>query len=910
MRGPSFFDQSCLSCHSFGCRNRGGKPRLRAGRNRIQASRTHSGNNRSIPIKVSTFKTDWFLGLTVTLAILIFANSGLLQPLEMLGYDLGVQFSSSKPANQDVVVIAIDDRALDARGTWPWPRDVLARAVDILAAAHPSVIGMALPLDTVQTYQGLEELKQINELANGPGSRVGKPLRRKLRRLERSMDTDRTLATSMSRAGRVVLAIPYLQDTGAIMPLSMAVLPDYLRKYTLRNVAVPERSALMRWLRPELVPVAGKVFPPIEALARYAGGAGVINLGGYGQENARRLPLVYRYGDSYLPSFTLMMTARNLSLSTRSIEVELGHSLSLAGQRVTTDDRLQIYPRFYKGKDGQPAFRTWSILDVFGKRIARGSLKDKTVLIGLTATQYVNPLMTPIGEYMPPVMVTAHAVSSMLNEELFIVPESARWLQAAAFVVIGLYLMFLLPRFRIGTGIIMSLLLVVLLLNLHFYSMVSRSTWLPLMAPLFALLLGHLVLGLKHAVEGRLQRIHDDLSAANQALGQFLHQQGQLDAAFEKYRSCALDESLLNKLYNLGLDYERKRQFNKAVAVFKYIDAHEPGYNDVRERLSRNQEVSNQMLGNGGSMAASANADATMMISSRGVEKPMLGRYKIDRELGRGAMGMVYLGHDPKIGRTVAIKTMSLGQEFESDKLDDVKKRFFREAETAGRLNHPNIVTIYDVGEDQELSYIAMDYLKGDNLLTHCKPDTLLPAEEVFDIMIEVAGALEYAHEQKVVHRDIKPANLIYHREEKQITVTDFGVACLTDASKTKTGTILGSPSYMSPEQLAGRKVDGRSDLFSLGVTFYQMLTGELPFVADSLASLMYKIANEKHPDIRMFKPELPSCVTQIINKALHKDVERRFQTGSQFAKALTRCRERMKTKKKKKSTAEASSDK
>lgn len=291
----------------------------------------------------------------------------------------------------------------------------------------------------------------------------------------------------------------------------------------------------------------------------------------------------------------------------------------------------------------------------------------------------------------------------------------------------------------------------------------------------------------------------------------------------------------------------------------------------------------------------------------------MLGRYKIDSELGRGAMGMVYLGHDPKIGRTVAIKTMSLAQEFEAEKLEDVKQRFFREAETAGRLNHPNIVTIYDVGEDQELSYIAMDYLKGGDLLEYCKADSLLPAVEVFDIMITVAEALEYAHEQKVVHRDIKPGNIIYDPEEKVVTVTDFGVACLTDTSKTKTGTILGSPSYMSPEQLAGSKVDGRSDLFSLGVSFYQMLAGELPFVADSLASLMYKITNEKHPDIRMFKPDLPSCVSQIINKALHKDIERRFQSGEQMAKALTRCRDRLITKTNKKNakvTAEVNSDK
>ncbi|MGD8406997.1 MAG: protein kinase, partial [Thiohalophilus sp.] len=355
------------------------------------------------------------------------------------------------------------------------------------------------------------------------------------------------------------------------------------------------------------------------------------------------------------------------------------------------------------------------------------------------------------------------------------------------------------------------------------------------------------------------------------------------------------DASLLNQLYNLGLDYERKRQYNKAVAVFKYVVAHDPGFSDVQERLQHNREVSEQfVLGNNKSSTPS---DGTLIISNSGVQKPMIGRYVIDSELGRGAMGMVYLGHDPKIGRSVAIKTMSLSQEFEGDKLADVKERFFREAETAGRLHHPNIVTIFDVGEDQDLSYIAMDYLKGENLMAYAKSESLLPAQETFDVIVQAAEALDYAHNEKVVHRDIKPANMIYDRDNGIVKVTDFGVACLTDTSKTKTGTILGSPSYMSPEQLAGAKVDGRSDLFSLGVTLYQMLTGELPFIADSLASLMYKIANEKHPDIRMFRPDLPSCVSQVINKALHKELDRRFQSGSQMAKALIRCRERLSKK-------------
>ncbi len=166
---------------------------------------------------------------------------------------------------------------------------------------------------------------------------------------------------------------------------------------------------------------------------------------------------------------------------------------------------------------------------------------------------------------------------------------------------------------------------------------------------------------------------------------------------------------------------------------------------------------------------------------------------------------------------------------------------------------------------------------------------TILPPTRVFDIIISIAMALDYAHKQHVVHRDIKPANIIYDEVANSAKLTDFGVACLTDSSKTKTGTVLGSPIYMSPEQLAGKRVDGRADLFSLGITLYQMLAGELPFNGDSMANLMYNIANEKHPDIRRYK-NFPDCVSRIINKALHKEADSRFQTGEQMAAAMKRC--------------------
>ena len=366
-----------------------------------------------------------------------------------------------------------------------------------------------------------------------------------------------------------------------------------------------------------------------------------------------------------------------------------------------------------------------------------------------------------------------------------------------------------------------------------------------------------------------------------------LQNQGELEQALEKYRRCEVDGELLEQLYHLGLDFERKRQFSKAISVFQHIEAESSNFRDVAERIQRNQAMEQRIvLAKGGS----ATPTGTVIMSAEGLQNPTLGHYQVEREIGRGAMGMVYLAKDPRIGRAVAIKTMALSSEFEGAQLKEVKERFYREAETAGRLNHPNIVHVYDIGEEQELAYIAMDYLRGEHLGNFTRPDSLLPIKEVLAIAEQVADALDYAHKKNVVHRDIKPANIIYDRGEAIAKVTDFGVACLTDSSKTKTGTVLGSPSYMSPEQVAGKRVDGRADIFSLGVTLYQLVTGHLPFEADSLGSLMYKIANEVHPKPSKFRKGIPACVSRIINKCMQKDPEKRYPNGGELAAALRRC--------------------
>jgi serine/threonine-protein kinase len=201
-------------------------------------------------------------------------------------------------------------------------------------------------------------------------------------------------------------------------------------------------------------------------------------------------------------------------------------------------------------------------------------------------------------------------------------------------------------------------------------------------------------------------------------------------------------------------------------------------------------------------------------------------------------------------------------------------------------------VTIYDAGEEHDLAYIAMEFLKGKDLTLYNKPDKLLPLDKTVSIIARVADALAYAHKNNVVHRDIKPANIMYEPDSDSVKVTDFGIARITDSSKTKTGMVLGTPSYMSPEQLAGKKIEGRSDLFSLGVTLYQLSCGKLPFTGESMAQLMFKIANEEPADVRTHNAAVPESLWTVVNKALAKDPDQRYQDGEQMARALRQCLE------------------
>jgi serine/threonine-protein kinase len=266
-------------------------------------------------------------------------------------------------------------------------------------------------------------------------------------------------------------------------------------------------------------------------------------------------------------------------------------------------------------------------------------------------------------------------------------------------------------------------------------------------------------------------------------------------------------------------------------------------------------------------------------------EAPLkLGKYEILRELGRGAMGVVYEAFDPSIERTVALKTIRRDQ-LEGDTAAEAITRFEREAKAAGRLNHPNIVSIYDFGEDGDTTFIAMEFVIGRELKSHFEKDERFPIADATRIMCELLDALEYSHNYGVVHRDIKPANIII-RPNGQVKVADFGIARIESSQYTQAGTVLGTPAYMSPEQFMGQTVDRRSDIFSAGVVLYQFLTGERPF-SGTATTIMHKVLSVDPPLPSRLNVQAPRPFDAVIAKALAKRPEDRFQTAAEFAEAI-----------------------
>ena len=521
--------------------------------------------------------------------------------------------------------------------------------------------------------------------------------------------------------------------------------------------------------------------------------------------------------------------------------------LSATPRMSTTDDAIFIA--------NYSALPRVDVADLLDSETDKSPLAGATVFIDSSPELVGAVAMLPSGQFVTVSEITAALLSDVENDQTIIAPSwvsAMEWLAPMLLAIVAV--LFMPDRNRkdvlvlAGVTIVALLLLEMLLLYiLHVRMDLGR----PILIFAGAAILSIWLVGdEKKELKDAFKKGNDFMSA------------GRLEPAFAEFRRCSPSETVATVMYKLSLAFEQQAKPERAEAVLEWM-----------KRTQGISEVSRS------AMEKVAGAPTR------------LGRYVIDRRIGRGAMGAVYLAKDPRINRAVALKAIPIEKEFEDEELKEARLRFYREAESAGRLAHPNIIiTVFDAGEDKGLAYIAMEYVPGIPLKQFTDPKRLLAPKRALELCAAAAEALDYAHNQGVIHRDIKPANLMYNPKEGHVKITDFGVARMTDNNSTKTGIVLGTPMYMSPEQLGAEDLTGLSDLFSLGVTLYELLAGEVPFKATNIAVLMTKITTEDPAPISKRRAGIPPSVDAVLAKALAKRPQDRFSCGAEMAIALRNC--------------------
>jgi len=797
--------------------------------------------------------------------LLILQISGSLQFLEERFY-VGMMSFSNKKASEAIEIISIDDESVKRLGGWSLSRSVYARVLEQLKDAK--LIVLTLFLDKMQHIEFNKYIRDIlqfydaSALVNEFSPKFANDtstLSEQLRQLSQSIQTDQQLAEAIRNSGKVILN----------MPLWLNNQPD-TNSFLLAPSQLPV-DALNDWNFNTFPPAASVALPPLNTLSSGALAIGASAFGTFNPNSQTTIePLLFHYRDHVYPSLILQIL--------KSIIPRLNilpNGIQWGDYFISTDTQWQMRSFVYPPKNNQlSAFNLTPLYQVHDHKVASGLFKDKIVLIGLTASSRLVPSIETASSISPPVIYLAHSLSSILNRDVIKIAQGSFYWQS-----LFLVLSFILLSWRFSKPLI-SFIFLLFLISTEYILLIYFKIYLSLFLSILLILLRILMWGFQTYLPKIIFKKQD--GEANRLLGLVYQGQGKLELAYEKFTQCPIEENILASLYNLALDFERKYQLEEALKTYYFIYEHDPNYRDCNHTIQRLES----RLGNVNQIQHHNLSDWLEEYTEN--RKPMIGgRFQIEKKIAKGAMGVVYLGRELKLDRMVAIKTLTLSKEFEGSTLQEVLERFFREASAAGRLTHEHIISIYDAGEDDDIAYLAMEYFKGGNLVPYTRMGNLLSSKDFFNVAIKISEALHYAHLQGVIHRDIKPANILYNHGNQNLKITDFGIARITDHKQTKTGVVLGTPSYMSPEQIAGKTIDGRSDLFSLGITFYHLLSGELPFQSDSMASLMYKIATEQPRHLLKIRPDLPSDLCDMIAVLLEKNPEQRYSDGSTLAQAL-----------------------
>jgi CHASE2 domain-containing sensor protein/predicted Ser/Thr protein kinase len=786
---------------------------------------------------------------------------------------------TEKPSGQ-VVIVGIDEKSLQRFGPPAWPRREYVPLIERLADAGARVIGFDF------TFGALEREAQNNE----------------------------RLAQAMAKAQNVVFGF---ELTGIGNPSPPGVPPSD----AIQQNALPRFESVT-------VPPARGLIEPEGVLARAAVAMGHVSTVLSEDGRIRVLPLVIRHGDKGYPSFALQVARVYTKTAMRDVSLS-SDFLTLGNWRVpvsASGEVLLDWPA-----DGEKAFSEYSFLDVVRGDVPDEAFRGKAVLVAGTAAG-LDDRAFPFAVNAPGVLLHATFLDNVFRFSLVRAPVWAWIMEWALFLLACGLGVWLLPRLR-TPQLLAGVPAAVLLLAIGAaFLYAQKGIWVKVFYPGLALAvpLGVIVAHRLTQSERETRDVIAEKVEKEKLLGLSFQEKGMLDMALATFNKLPLTEDMKLVYLNLGLDYENRGKPDRSLLAYKRVFDVDPAFEDVGrrlERLGQSQTLRGSREGETPSSATAAGVPPTQVVTAtewissdvppptqasgeelfsgttRGrhdaplassgaaaLSGPVLpggrfGRYEVERHLGRGGMGDVYLVRDTILNRKAALKTVRLDTELSAREAIVMRQRFYREAQTAGRLTHANIVTVHDAGEDQGVSYIVMEFVDGDTLAQLVKRERL-SLQQTKHVICQAGTGLDFAHQNGIFHRDVKPGNIIVSKTGI-VKVMDFGLARVVESDLTKTGSVMGTPAYMSPEQVSGEKIDARSDIFSLGVILYELLTGMRPFTGETMPSLMFAIVQRQPAHPSTIDARLHSSWDEILGKALAKNRQERYPSVIDFVHAV-----------------------
>ncbi len=803
--------------------------------------------------------------ITLLVVVLYLDNHRWLASIELGIQDTMVSFGREEKAPPEVVVVNIDDAAVEKLGPWPWDSERVGYLVGMLSEYRPKAIGLdvELPSDLMEDPQG-----------------------------------NLFLAEMIHRAGNVVLPMRF---TLAVDGRFTQTAPDYVAKSSL--VVIDEAARLLDFPYPQSL----NATLPFPEACKAAWSLGHVNTWQDVDGKVRRDPLVVNYEGHYYPSMALQLARAATGVNRLQVKIEPGESVALGPRTIPTDDGGMLRVD-YRGPAG-------TLASVSAAKVLDGAddlqvLSGRVVVVGVTASGYGTTLRTSASDDFPRAEKLATVTANILSNRYITTVTLSTFLDLVILILIGVFCAIVLPRVTLLNRVIVLVVMGFLFLNVNFvlYSSLKlvTNTLYPTIEILFFLAFAPFVKPRDESGYGVATSSKKTVKPAGfttdsgRALAPHVTHDAAPTVAFEQSPATAqMNRSLLHSSpspaptqrtsggheYNAGITLTPsfEPQVDDGAPVNSGETAAFSGTPETVDLSSSPSESGSGGFGsNSGSGAFATNSGPNLADLKR------LGRYEIQNVLGQGAMGIVFKGLDPAIDRMVALKTIRIGNSLNPAQTAELRERLVREAKAAGKLSHPNIVTIYDVGTEGDIDYIAMEYLEGTTLEDLIRKKSVTNFRIVAKMLRQVCSALDYAHKMGIIHRDVKPANIMV-LDGFDVKVTDFGIARFESGamSMTQTGIAMGTPYYIAPEQLRGEAVDRRCDIFSLGVVAYELLTRKRPFDGQNISALIYSITQTNPDPPSKLDPVVPGLFDFVISKALAKDPHQRYQNADDMGKDL-----------------------